>query len=172
MIYFTADWHEGHENIIKYCKRPFKNFTHMGRVLLKNYNEVVTDDDTVYFIGDLTLRTSVYKNAIEQLVSKMNGQKHLILGNHDRLKPFDYVELGFITVHTALELPEYNMVLVHDPATSAIDRSKVFICGHVHDLFKTQKNVINVGVDVWDFKPVSIETLLRYVEGVEEYDCW
>lgn len=162
MIYFTADWHEAHENIIRYCGRPFKNASHMIKTILRNYNNIVGEDDTVYFLGDLSMRSSIYERAIGQLVSKMNGRKHLILGNHDRLKPFDYVDIGFLTVHTALEIcPNgHDFVLVHDPVLSAIDRTRNFLCGHVHELFKRQKNVLNVGVDVWDFKPVSLEEII------------
>lgn len=157
-IWFTADWHIHHENIIRYCGRPFSNARHMMNVILKNYNRLVSEDDTIYFLGDLTMQGAAYKNAIEQLVSKMKGQKHLILGNHDKLSPFDYVDIGFVSVHTALEIcPNgHDFVLVHDPALSAVDRTRNFLCGHVHELFKRQKNVLNVGVDVWNFKPVSL----------------
>ena len=101
-------------------------------------------------------------------------RKILILGNHDSLKPFTYIDLGFESVHTSLEL-SYNgkdYVLVHDPAASCIDRNRIFLCGHVHDLFKIQRNVINVGVDVWNFFPVSMEQIEVEALAIKLGDIW
>lgn len=162
MIFFTADLHFTHEAIIKWCNRPFKNATVMDSQLIKNYNSVVTDEDVVYFVGDLTHRTPSYIGTISNLFKKMNGEKHLILGNHDVFKPFSYItDLGFTSVHTSLVVEEF--VLNHDPAAACIDKESVWLCGHVHDLFVHQRNVLNVGVDVWDYAPVSIEEVRQYV---------
>ena len=158
MIYFTADQHFGHANIIKWCNRPFENNQHMDKEIIKRYNSLVTEEDTVYFLGDLTLHKH---DIVGNLLKRLKGIKHLILGNHDSLKPFDYVELGFTTIHTALEIftEMGNYILVHDPAISQFDRNRMFLCGHIHDLFVKQKNCINVGVDVWDFYPVSLKRI-------------
>lgn len=162
MIYFTSDQHFGHANIIKYCNRPFENHQQMDKEIIKRYNSKVTNDDIVYFLGDLTLHKH---DIVGNLLKNLKGNKILILGNHDSLKPFDYIDLGFTTVHTALEISTTsgNFILVHDPAISQVDRSKQFLCGHIHDLFKSQKNCINVGVDVWNFYPVSLENLDQHI---------
>jgi len=157
MIWFTADPHFDHENIIEYCKRPFKNIGEMNRVIVGRHNSKVCPTDIVYFIGDISLSKSPF--LIERFVNRLNGIKFLILGNHDKLNPFDYVDMGFVSVHTSLE--KEGIVMVHDPAISCVDRSKTFLCGHIHELFKVQKNVINVGVDVWDFFPVSLEQIME-----------
>jgi len=141
MIYFTSDLHFGHDKVIEYCNRPFKNATVMDKQLMKNWNSVVDNDDTIYVVGDLSLKSSLHIDYISQITTRLNGIKHLILGNHDVLKPFDYIyRLGFTSVHTSLDVGRF--ILNHDPSISCIDRSKVFLCGHVHDLFKTTKNVI------------------------------
>jgi len=80
------------------------------------------------------------------------------MGNHDELKPQQYVGAGFQSVHYPyLELFEF--ILVHDPALAQVDRERWFLCGHIHDLFKVHKNCYNVGVDVRGFKPVSLEQI-------------
>jgi len=142
----------------------------MDKEIIRNVNTVVAEEDTLYIIGDLSLVGSqhlgYYRNLMGQYKVK---RKILILGNHDILKPFTYVNLGFESVHTSLEL-EHNgksYILVHDPAASCLDRNRIFLCGHVHDLFKFQRNAINVGVDVWDFFPVSIEQIEAEALGLK-----
>ena len=60
-IWFTADFHLGHENIIKYCDRPFKNAAEMDKKIIANFNKVVAADDTVYILGDLAWDNRVGK---------------------------------------------------------------------------------------------------------------
>ena len=163
-IWFTADQHFDHENIIKYCNRPFGSVHKMNKEIIKRYQEVVKPQDIVYFIGDLSLRTSEHIRYYYKLITQLPGQKHLILGNHDSLKPFTYIDVGFTSVHTSLIVDDY--ILNHDPASSCVIHNSIWLCGHVHDLFKTCKNVINVGVDVWDFYPVSLSQIQEISKGL------
>ena len=80
MIFFTSDLHFGHEHIIQFNHRPFRNVTEMNRQLISNYNAVVQPEDTVYLLGDLSFQISVEK--ANALIAQLNGKKHLILGNH------------------------------------------------------------------------------------------
>jgi len=91
--------------------------------------------------------------------------RHLILGNHDVLKPFTYVNLGFASVHTSLKIRigNYDAYLIHDPsAWTVLPRDSILVCGHIHGLFKTlpEQKTVNVGVDVWEFKPITEERIL------------
>jgi len=161
MTFFTADWHYGHEAIISYCDRPFKNVHYMNKTLVDNYRSTVTPDDECFFLGDLTLFSSTKKEELKNVFSKLHGHKHLILGNHDCLKPFDYHELGFESVHTILDYCDYS--LVHDPVY-AQGYDQIWLCGHVHNLWTTLETnhhtrIINVGVDVWGYKPVALDQL-------------
>lgn len=168
MIYFTSDWHIGHQNIIEYCKRPFPTADKMKHFILSNYNKTVTQEDTVYFLGDLAIVGPAQKNFIYTFIHSLPGTKHLILGNHDKLDAFDYEEVGFKTVHTALDIGDY--ILVHDPAKVIVDHTKRWLCGHVHTLFKKNRNgnVLNVGVDQWGFFPVSMEEVNKAFETDNE----
>jgi calcineurin-like phosphoesterase family protein len=165
MKYFTADPHYGNGNVIDYCNRidpgtgkRFRDLVRMDRFLIKITKETLTnDDDELIIIGDLTFRGPIYKPWFEEFCRQVPHKKTLILGNHDRLDPFDYIKAGFWQVATHLEITMggIDFVLVHDPATAIMDKSKIFLCGHIHTLFKVLKNVINVGIDVWDYKPVN-----------------
>lgn len=168
-IFFTSDPHYGHANILKYCpNRDFKNTHEMEKALIKNWNDLVEDSDEVFVIGDFTLDKNPEK--IQSILEKLNGTKHLILGNHDNLKPFQYVECGFTSVHTSLKLPN-GYILAHDPAVAtALSPGSVLLHGHVHELWKNQTsntNVVmyNVGVDVHGLKPISLADIILEIEG-------
>jgi calcineurin-like phosphoesterase family protein len=160
MKFFTSDPHLDHDGILK-IRPMFKTVRHMNKEIIKGINSIVGDGDELYIIGDYSLRNSQYMRFYEDTLNQINGIKHLILGNHDSLKPFDYVELGFLTVHTALELE--GMILVHDPCVSCIDRNRVFLCGHIHDLFRVYRNVINVGVEVNNYLPLSLSEIRNLI---------
>ena len=157
MQYVWADPHFFHGNILKYCYRDFKDINQMNNALIKYHNEVVKPEDTVYCLGDFAM---VRKSDIQKLgpiIDKLNGVQHLILGNHDEGNPFTYVNMGFTSVHTALYVDEF--LLIHDPAMSvAVSEEQKVLCGHIHQLSLTVgKNVLNVGVDLWNYRPVSID---------------
>jgi len=162
--YITADPHFYHDPIIEICNRPFKTGHQMHKEIIRRFNNRVTNNDNLYIVGDFSY--SKDKEPIRRLVEKLNGHKHLILGNHDKLNPFDYLEIGFESVHTSLEIktPFGDYILVHDPSISQVDRTKIFLCGHIHDLFVKQKNCINVGVDVHDFYPLSTQQIKEIVD--------
>jgi calcineurin-like phosphoesterase family protein len=160
MNWYTADQHFHHDAIITHCRRPFKHTREMDNAMVDRYNSVVHNTDTVYFLGDLfDLKLGRSPYIVDQMIRRLKGRKILILGSHDYLTPFEYVELGFESVHTSLVVGEF--ICVHDVAPSCIDRSKVFLCGHVHDLFDVQLNVINVGVDVRNFYPVNEDQIME-----------
>lgn len=169
MIWITSDWHLYHENIIKYTGRPFKNRHHMNKVILENYCNHVNDDDEVYFLGDLTLFSGPKVDLIKSTIEALPGNKHLILGNHDRFKPFVYHDIGFLSVHTALktDFDGTTFYLAHDPSFAQIPDS-IWLCGHVHSLFKHTKTgnntiVINCCVEMWDYKPISLPEINRII---------
>ena len=84
MIYFTSDLHFGHENIIAYCNRPFKNANAMDKQLIRLWNQRVIDNDTVYIIGDFSLKGRNDIGYLEGIVKKLNGRKILIKPNFRR----------------------------------------------------------------------------------------
>ena len=79
--FFTSDLHIGHSNVMEYSNRPFRDLEHMHQALINNYNACVPDDGICYFLGDMGLCSS---NTLSDFISKLNGTKVLILGNHDK----------------------------------------------------------------------------------------
>lgn len=176
MIWFTSDWHLHHANIIKYCDRPFKNTHFMNKVILEKYHQNIRENDQVYFLGDMTMWGPSHTDRFAPLMQSLPGIKHLILGNHDRFKPFAYHKMGFTSVHTMLHktfhhenlmFGQADFFMAHDPAWANIPET-LWICGHVHEKWKTLKtdtcSIVNVGVDVWDFEPVSLEDVITALQ--------
>ena len=173
--FFTADHHYNHANILKYEPRPWKSVDKMNNALIRKHNEVVSPQDTVFHIGDFSL--SKNEQYIQGILSKLNGIHHLVLGNHDKLKPFVYEECGFVSIHTSLaiypdESSKLDLVrlgfdpsvvyLFHDPCKAICAKSNLCLCGHVHSLFSMVNNVYNVGVDVTDnYQPVTLSSIIQ-----------
>lgn len=78
--FFTSDTHFGHANIIKLCNRPFKDVEEMNEKLIENWNKVVSEDGTVFHLGDFAFGGSGLWNSV---IPRLNGQIYLIIGNHE-----------------------------------------------------------------------------------------
>lgn len=82
--YFVSDLHFGHNNVINYCNRPWKDKHEMNEAMVRIWNKKVKPWDTVYILGDFSLSPK----AAAEFAPRLNGKKHLIVGNHDA--PFEY----------------------------------------------------------------------------------
>ncbi len=80
MIYFTADLHFGHANVIRHCNRPFASADEMDAALTHNWNSFVGKHDEVYILGDFTMKPAAEAH---RYLSALNGRKYMIRGNHD-----------------------------------------------------------------------------------------
>lgn len=161
-IFFTSDTHFNHANVIKYCTRPFDSVEEMNREMITRWNAVVGPEDTVYHLGDFALgKASEWPIIFRQL---NGGKKILIRGNHDRSQRH-MIELGFAEAHNKLEWNGW--LLQHEP----VKTPKKLLCGHIHEKWRRLGWIINVGVDVWDFTPRTIEELVKAEESTWEYKC-
>ena len=131
-IFYIADTHFGHANIIRYNNAPFRSVEEMDRVLINNWNSVVTDEDTVYILGDF----SWYKeHGTIVILDQLKGNKILLKGNHDRISQdvrkrlkgvYDYLEVN--DNGTKVILSHYPM-----PFWNGQFRNTVHLYGHVHN---------------------------------------
>lgn len=177
--YFTSDTHFGHLAIITYSNRPFKDVAHMNEALIANWNSVVKPDDRIYHIGDFAMGP---KNLHKGYLDRLNGYKILVRGNHDQ-KSDKMLWMGFNEVHpykfeiiNGLNVYMAHIPLGNDPYaeknrtyhpefTPEPPPHDIWVCGHVHNAFKRKGKVINAGVDVWGYKPVTFEELLSAQES-------
>ena len=100
------------------------------QMLVDYWNEVVTDDDEVWFLGDLGLGSREY---ISSLVAKLKGHKHMIYGNHDRFSVSCYESMGFETVSKKPIILKECFMLSHAPRPDMLKHPDIFyIFGHIH----------------------------------------
>lgn len=161
MIYFCSDLHFSHQNIIKYCDRPWATVEEMNEALIANWNSVVKPEDTVWHLGDVAMGP---KSKHPEIVARLNGHKLLIRGNHDANHK-KMVALGFeASMNDAtIDTPVGKVYLRHVPTLEF--KADWHFCGHVHKAWKHwKKTIVNVGVDVRDYKPVTLEELIASVE--------
>jgi len=181
-VFFTADLHFGHNEIIKFCDRPFENVSEMNRALINNWNSRVNNDDHVYIAGDLFYggRNAAAVNDAIEIIKKLNGILHLTTGNHDLpyLKNMDYHYL-FADVDQLRYLKHENeqIILCHYPVAewSGFFRGFWHIYGHIHNAknaaFMHMRNLekaLNAGVDICNFMPVTFDELKKYNEAFKE----
>ena len=166
-IYISSDFHLGHFNIISYTDRPFKTAEEMNEKIIKNINDRVKIDDTLFHIGDFCFKGTINSKPGEGLILKsqhyeslINGKVIFISGNHDKAGQ------GRTPIESmAIKLGGYRIKLVHNPKF-ADPLYNINLCGHVHNNWKikylsSQSVVINVGVDVWKFMPIDINEILK-----------
>lgn len=160
-IWVISDTHFYHQNIIKYCNRPFDNAAQMNDYMMTMWNETVKDGDKVYHLGDVYMGNN--EGNAERLLSSLKGQKRLILGNHDNGKD-QILQRVFKKIDIWRMFPEFGLLLTHVPVhESALDRDMgrelINIHGHIHQNKSPSHNHQNVCVEWLNYKPINIEEL-------------
>lgn len=155
MIYFTSDQHFDHRKIIEYCDRPFANIIEMNEYIISEHNKIVKSSDTVYNIGDFSFSNSL------PFLKRLNGKQHLICGNHDR----NTNKKHFRSASDSLLLSYHDnfFYMNHYPHRSWPKSSVgcVHIFGHAHGNIDAYPMSIDVGVDCNNFRPISIEKIMK-----------
>jgi len=173
MDFYTADLHLGSTNIIEYCGRPFKSGEHQIKRLIGEINNRCRPGDTLYHNGDFVLYGK--ERGIESIrIKPIEFEKQIncklihIVGNHDNNNGIkdgvDFVikKWGKRVVAIQHYPPWY------DKAVRVSVDADIYLCGHVHDSWTVRKYlgkpVINVGCDVWKYRPISKVEIIRYIE--------
>lgn len=170
MIYFTSDLHFGHRNILHLCNRPFASVDEMDDVLVDNWNRKIHRDDVVYIMGDLMFRN---EKPAEWYLDRLKGRKHLFVGNHDGLwmKTVDlshYFEN--VSMMGTFSDGQHKITGCHYPMMTwpSSGRNGYMVYGHIHanvdmsfwPLIAASPLMLNAGVDVNGFAPVSFEEMV------------
>jgi calcineurin-like phosphoesterase family protein len=158
--FFTSDTHFGDIRVLRIDKRPFKSVEEHDEALIANWRETVTDEDEVWHLGDFALHVDAAR--IAELLRILPGRKHLITGNNDG--PDTLAASGWASVQSYAEIKVdgHPLVMCHYAFRTWKNMGKGWIDlhGHSHGLLKRQTRQYDVGVDLFHFRPVTLETIL------------
>lgn len=175
-IWYTADTHFGHENIIRFCKRPFRSAGHMDDMLIASLWESVGPEDDLWILGDFAFGERAKDSAyVERIFLQLPGARHhLVVGNHDLAAT---LELPWDTVRHMVEIEDGRGVpntLCHYPMITwnHARRGALQLFGHVHNQWQGSRNAVNVGVDQWNFCPVRIADIERRARKLAPNKHW
>ena len=172
MIYFTSDLHLGHKNIIEYEDRPWKSVEDMTIGFILNWNKVVKPNDEVYILGDFAFQNSYMTPfLITDILSRLNGKKHLIIGNHDTYinkQSFNPRYFEEMVHYKELKINGKFIILSHYPIEDWNGKyhGAIHLHGHTHQPdSRPEMNRYNVGCMLYDYKPITLDYLLKGGEG-------
>lgn len=172
MIHFVSDTHFGHQNIILYSNRPFSSVEEMNEKLILNWNAVVDPKDTVYHLGDFAF---LPYDALKKIARRLNGEVHLILGNHDKeiiKNRSDLLNSGtFKTIQNYVEVKhdgEFIVLFHYGQRVWNRSHNKAIHCyGHSHGSLPPHGLSVDVGVDckeiTSEYRPISFNELRKYM---------
>ncbi|MFX0033463.1 MAG: metallophosphoesterase, partial [Candidatus Hermodarchaeota archaeon] len=160
MIWFTADFHLSHKNIIDYCNRPFNSIEEMDKAIIKNLEECVKSSDMLYFLGDLTFKQTIARDFFERF---NDLEIHFIIGNHDSKEVIKLAEKHCISISNLKDIiiEDQSITLCHY-AMRVWNKSHFNawqLYGHSHAGLSPIGKQYDVGVDNNHFFPVSFENL-------------
>lgn len=168
-IYIYSDTHFGHDKIRQYEERPFGSIEEMDKVLIQNWNKEVHKRGEVYFLGDFSFYPF---DKTKEIFDRLNGRKHLIMGNHDRAHTRTWWKrIGFdIVINNPIIFYKEKLILSHEPIKAfELPNYWINIHGHIHtkkldSWIYPIRRYINISADATDFKPVKLSTLLEREE--------
>lgn len=183
--FFSSDHHFFHPKIAEL--RGFSSVEEHDERLIQIHNSVVRKDDFVVFCGDFTV-DSAGKNIekLSSVVGRLNGDLHLVLGNHDAGHPlhkdghkymWNYYVAGFksVSMMSRVKIGGRSLLISHFPYEgdhTPEDRHTQYrlrnegltlIHGHTHKrsilTYAEDTLQIHVGVDAHDMYPVHEDVI-------------
>lgn len=175
--FFCADHHFWHHNILTFktengiiARDGFKDIEDMNEFIVEQHNAVVSPDDKVYFVGDVVMRNTA--KWFEPL-SRMNGNKILIKGNHDTAKLNiyqryfkDFRSSHMLKAFVAKDI-FYKVHITHIPIHPESVGKGFNVHGHIHWRDIPDERYINVGMEhLEQYRPIEWEEILNYVKTI------
>jgi calcineurin-like phosphoesterase family protein len=146
----------------------------MDDTILVSYQRALSPDDDLWIIGDFAVCHSRNAQRLEYMLASIPGRKRLVRGNHD--KPWITKLSGWESVHELVEINDdgTRVVLCHYPMITfpGARHGGFNLFGHVHNNWQGSRNSVNVGVDVWDFRPVALEDIKKRAKTLPVNPVW
>lgn len=178
MIWFTSDTHFGHANVINLAVRPFVDAREMENVLVANINACVAPSDTLYHLGDFSMKIGIEEEA--RILKRIRCRDIRVLpGNHDRHLA-ELASLGLVRVEPPileLKLDGRRFPMCHYPIAdwAGKGRGSIHLHGHIHSHGEEYNEACrergllryDVGVDANGYAPVSLAQILAFFDGAQ-----
>ena len=155
-VWLTADTHFGHAGALSLYRRPFASVAEMNDAMVTRWNETVGRNDDVWHLGDFALRMGA--SAAGALLRQLNGRKHLVTGNNDSAEIAGLSDWSSVQPYTEVTVEGHRLVLCHYAfrTWNGMAKGTLNLHGHSHGRLKPLPRQTDVGVDVWDFRPIAV----------------
>jgi|SRR5579859_2838051 len=172
-VLFSSDMHYSHQNIIKYCDRPFSTVEEMNEQLIANWNGVVSRNDVVYCLGDMFFCDL---SKARSIMHRLNGTKRLVLGNHDKIiRREPTLQALFDKILPDLHEETINgvrFIMCHYPLLTwnKAHYGSINLHGHQHNkqaITAIDRRRYDVGVDANGYMPVKLENIVAQLEKIQ-----
>jgi calcineurin-like phosphoesterase family protein len=179
-IFITSDEHYGHENIIKYCKRPFANVYEMRDYIIAQHNKKVPRSPNVLTIHAGDMFTHLTRKEATDVLYQLNGKHAFIYGNHDELIESDpWIRDQFMWVKGENKVGGAHLLnfqnkklLVSHFAQRVWERShkgSYHVFGHSHQELEPLGQSFDIGVEGHDYSPWSLEEIWAKMETLKPH---
>lgn len=161
--FFTSDHHFGHANVIRQCSRPYDDVTAMDTDLIQRWNAVVGKNDIVWHLGDFC-----WINKPDLYLTALNGNIHLVHGNHDSNATRKSPLWASSQSYAEIKLDGTNLILLHYSMRvwNKHHHGAIHLYGHSHGSLPGDSQSCDVGVDAWDYRPVTLTQIkMRLAES-------
>lgn len=163
--FFISDTHFGHRNILSFCDRPWSTVDDMNEGLIDLWNETVKPGDVVYHLGDFSFIKGTPKN--KDIFDRLNGQKFLVLGNHDykHIRDLPWVKTF---EQKRMNIDGVDVILNHYPLLDWNRKmhGAVHLYGHVHGRIPHTKVCMDVGMDYTKiYRPVTWGEIKEFLDS-------
>jgi len=176
-IWFISDTHFGHKNIIQYSNRPFSSVEEMNEHMVNEWNALVKPNDEIYHLGDFAFMPFT---DFKKLLWRLNGIKHHIRGNHDKM--IDQNKKQLISSGALASSQDYRelktsgnpMIVMFHYGQRVWNKShhgSIHLYGHSHGSLPPHGKSVDVGVDckeiTEEYRPIHIDEVLEYMNKRE-----
>lgn len=157
-IFFTSDNHFGHKNIFKFCRetRHGQDANEMNELMIEKWNNTVGLHDRVYCLGDFSFMRS---DKTEEVLKRLKGQIHLILGNHDQwLNAATSAYFESVDHYKKITVDGIKVIMFHYPIVEFenMHHGSYHLYGHVHGSYTHPGRAMDVGIDARPQKDMGL----------------
>lgn len=166
-MFVISDLHLGHQNAIPRYKRPFpmSKISEMDRVLIRNWNWTVKNEDTVLFLGDLSFMS---QESPESYLNRLGGRIFYLEGNHD-------IYYSYMSHCLFMNYHGIPFLFIHDPEELVRPFDGWVVHGHVHNknladfpFFNPYEKRVNVSAEMIGYRPIPLDEIFRLVQGTTD----